>query len=247
MTPAPGRTTDDGGRGRPGTDDREEAALSRLMVEDEPLSRVAARVAQAARMTLPGIDEASVTLVEDDRAGTVAFTGELAVHLDERQYEQGFGPCLDASRSGRLVQVRDTADEARYRDFARQAARAGVTRSLSVGMPVPGRAVGGLNLYARSGTGFDEEALAATHAFAAEAAVVLANAALLARTAEQVQQLRQAMASRSVIEQAKGMVMIARGCSEDEAFAELGQLSRRTNRKLRDVAQEIVEDRGRAL
>ncbi|MFC3688014.1 GAF and ANTAR domain-containing protein [Aquipuribacter hungaricus] len=246
MTPAPGRT-DDGGSGRPGADDREEASLSRLLVEDEPLSRVAARVAQAARQTVPGVDEASVTLVEDDRARTVAFTGELAVHLDERQYDRGFGPCLDASRSGRLVQVRDTADETRYPDFARQAVRAGVTRSISVGLPVPGRAVGGLNLYARSGTGFDEEALAETHAFAAEAAVVLANAALLARTAEQVQQLRQAMASRSVIEQAKGMVMAARGCSEDEAFAELGQLSRRTNRKLRDVAQEVVDGRGRTV
>lgn len=63
----------------------------------------------------------------------------------------------------------------------------------------------------------------------------------------QVGQMQQAMASRAVIEQAKGMVMVVRGCTEDEAFAELVQTSRHTNQKLRDLATDLVTARGATL
>ena len=223
------------------------SGVAQVLLGEEPLTQVLERVAQSAKDTLPGEFEVSVTMVEDGRPRSVVFTGGLAVHLDERQYEDGFGPCLDAARTGRTIALPDMAADEAYPGFARQASRQGVTRSLSVGLPVPGRSVGGLNLYGRDRTGFDGATVAAAEAFAGQVAVVLANAAIYARAAEQVQQMREAMASRSVIEQAKGMVMAARRCTADEAFTELSRMAARTGRKVRTLAEEIVERKGEGL
>lgn len=221
--------------------------LSRLLLGREPLPEVLGRVARLARATIPGIDEASVTLVDGDRARTVVFTSDLAVQLDERQYADGFGPCIDAARAGRLIQVPDTDADPAYPGFAVQAARAGVTRTLSVGLPVPDRSVGGLNLYSRSGRGFDAATLAAAHAFADDAAVGVANASLYAQAVEEVRQLKEAVASRAVIEQAKGMIMVVSSCDADTAFTELARTASTSGRKLRQVAAEIVEGLGQSL
>jgi AmiR/NasT family two-component response regulator len=55
------------------------------------------------------------------------------------------------------------------------------------------------------------------------------------------QQLQEALTSRAVIDQAKGMVMARNGVSADEAFTVLRTTSQRENRKLRDLAQEMVD------
>jgi len=59
----------------------------------------------------------------------------------------------------------------------------------------------------------------------------------------EIAQLRSALASRDVIGQAKGVLMVVHACSADEAFAMLRELSQRTNVKLRDVAAQVVADR----
>ena len=62
-------------------------------------------------------------------------------------------------------------------------------------------------------------------------------------TATLAHQLSEAMKSRAVIEQAKGILIADHGITPDEAFAMLVQLSQRTNTKLRDVAQRLVDAR----
>jgi AmiR/NasT family two-component response regulator len=59
--------------------------------------------------------------------------------------------------------------------------------------------------------------------------------------AEQAENMQQAMASRAVIEQAMGVVMARVGCDADAAFQLLVEQSQHENRKLRDVAAELVE------
>lgn len=207
-----------------------------------PMTEVLGRVAALAQETIPGVAQASVTLVRAAGATTVAFTGDLAVHLDERQYEAGFGPCTDAAATGSVVEVPDTASEELYRDFARLAARVGVTNSLSVGMPIAQETTGAINLYGTAGPG----SLAGTarwlcHQYAGWASIAVANAELHSQAVERASHLEQAMASRAVIEQAKGMVMCLQGCSADDAFRVLAKVSQRTNRKLRDLAQRVVD------
>ena len=216
--------------------------LGRLPLDQMPLGQVLARVAELARATIPGADEVSVTLIEADEARSVAFTGDLAKDLDERQYADGFGPCMDAARGGQAVVVADTAAEERYPEYAAVAARAGVRSSLSVGMPVPQRVVGGLNLYSTGVGAFDEEALAVASAFADFGAVALLNAGLVASKTALARQLEEAMATRAVIEQAKGLLVGRLGCTPEEAFDHLSRQSQNANRKLHQVAAQIIAD-----
>jgi GAF domain-containing protein len=219
------------------------AELSGIVLARQPLGVVLRHIADLAAKTIPGIDEASVTLIERGRPRTVAFSGQLAVTLDERQYEDGFGPCLDAARHGQTILLDAENHDGTYGTFARQARRQGVSHVLSVGMPALQQTSGGMNLYGSgSASPFDEATIEAATTFAGHAAVTLFNAALYAGAQDEVAQMKQAMASRAQIEQAKGVIMSQRHCGAEEAFAILVDLSSNTNRKLRDVAQSVVDD-----
>ena len=219
------------------------AELSAIVLGSQPLGAVLRRIAELAVKTIPGIDDASVTLIERGRPRTVAFSGQLAVTLDERQYETGFGPCLDAARHGQTILL-DTWDEGGvYAEFARQARRQGIRHVLSIGMPALQKTSGGMNIYSSGAAGvLDEATIDTATALAGHAAVTLFNAALYAGAQDEVAQLKQAMASRAQIEQAKGIIMRDRRCTAEEAFAILVDLSSHANRKLRDIAASIIAD-----
>ena len=214
--------------------------LGRLDLTSMPLGQVLQRVAELAQATIPGADEVSVTLLDGEKAHTAGFTGPVAAQLDERQYAAGFGPCMDAALGGEVVSLPDLGQDERYPGFSAVATRHGVRSSLSVGMPVPQRRVGGLNVYARKAHAFDDAAVDLARAFADYAAVALLNASLLESKEALARQLEQAMASRAAIEQAKGILMARTGCTPEEAFALLSRQSQNTNRKLHDVADDLV-------
>ena len=216
------------------------AELALMAVEDSsPESRLL-RVAQLAQRTLPEVQDVSVTLVERNHPKTVVFTGPLAVDLDERQYAIGFGPCLDAARSGLVISV-DAADETSpYGEFASLAARAGIRQTLAVGMPVSGRSIGGLNVYRSVDGPVPDLLLEQVEAFVAVAAVTVNNVASYTRAVRETEDLRTAMDTRAVIEQAKGILIARERCSPDQAFELLTRMSQHTHTKLRDVAVQIV-------
>jgi GAF domain-containing protein len=217
------------------------AELSAIVLGAQPLSQVLERVAELAQQAIPGAGAVSVTLLDGDQARSVAFSGELAAGLDERQYEAGFGPCMDAARTGTTVTIADTATDQIYPGFAREASRHGVSHTVSVGLPVAERTIGALNVYGVDAHGsFDQDAIATAQTFSHYAAVALANAALFSTTADLVQQLQHALQSRAVIDQAKGIIMSQRHCSPDQAFGHMVVLSNDQNRKLHDIAAEIV-------
>nr|WP_246315403.1 ANTAR domain-containing protein [Kineococcus aurantiacus] len=215
--------------------------LSRLVVGQTPLSEVLGRVAELTQRCVPGADEVSVTLLEGEKGHSAAFTGSLAAALDERQYERGFGPCVDAAQGGVLIRVDDTATDEVYPDFARAAARQGVRNSLSLGLPMPQPVLGGINVYRFEDGPLDDEAVQLLQVFAGYAAVALANHALYASAVALSENLQLAMRSRATIEQAKGVLVASLHCTPEEAFAHLAKQSQNTNRKLRDLAAEIVE------
>ena len=92
-----------------------------MKLGERDLQAVLGGVAELARQTLPGVVGASVTLVEYNRAFTAAFAGQLALDLDETQYQEGFGPCLEVAQSAGTVTVPDMAAETRWPAFAGQA------------------------------------------------------------------------------------------------------------------------------
>ena len=214
--------------------------LGRMKLGETDLKGVLDEVAQLAKRTIPGTDEVSVTLVTDKNAQTAAYTGQLALTLDEWQYGKGHGPCLAASVSHATVSLPDMATEDRWPDWAAQALEAGTHSSLSIGLPIDDQITGALNVYARKPEAFDGDAIILGQTFAGYAAVALANAHLFDAQASLAQQMQAAMQSRAVIEQAKGIIMGSRRCSADQAFAILTKVSQDSNRKLRDVAAALV-------
>jgi len=218
------------------------AELGQIKFSETSLSDTLAHVSGVAKRTIPGAAEVSVTLVQACRASTAAFTGALALHLDERQYEKGYGPCLDAASGGEAMLITDIAIEDRWPDFTPVAVQQGVLSSLSVDIPLQEALVGALNIYGAEPAAFDDEALDLARGFASYAAVALANAHQYESTAALAAQMQEAMATRAVIEQAKGILISQRGCSTEEAFDILVRASRNSNRKLRDIAQALVQN-----
>jgi GAF domain-containing protein len=130
----------------------------------------------------------------------------------------------------------------RWPTFAHAAVESGVLSSLSIPLVLAGdERVGGLNIYGQPASAFcaDDEQLAM--AFANQASVVVSNVQAYWSAFEMTRNLTRSMESRAVIEQAKGVLIARHGLSDDEAFGMLRNRSQTENRKLREIAGELVE------
>ncbi|HEV2087491.1 MAG TPA: GAF and ANTAR domain-containing protein [Cryptosporangiaceae bacterium] len=218
------------------------AELGQINLAETDLPQVLTRVAELAKRTIPGAAEVSVSLLRGGTATTAAFTGEVAVQLDESQYEKGHGPCLAAADGGETMLIPDMAVEDRWPDYASDAVASGVHSSVSVGIPVQDAVTGALNIYATKPQSFDDDAIEMARTFAGYVGVALANAHLYSSTSALARQMEEAMKSRAVIEQAKGILVGQKGCTTEEAFDILIRASQSSNRKLRDIAESLVQN-----
>jgi GAF domain-containing protein len=217
------------------------AELSRLLVNEEGLDDTLQRVADLVCRNLEGADVAGVTLIRNDRPTTAVFTDPTSPQVDSTQYETGSGPCLDAFRHQRVFRIDSTADDEQWPAFSRAAAEHGVQCTISLPLAVRGRGIGALNLYSMRAGGFSEDDEQLGMLFAGQASVALANAQLYDSAYRMTQQLQEALTSRAVIDQAKGILMAQNGVGADDAFELLRTTSQRENRKLRELAQELVD------
>ena len=122
-------------------------ALARVVVADRELYEVLTEILRIARLAMPSVEAASVTLIREDKAFTAAYDGQMALDADELQYERGYGPCIDAGMAGQMFLVDDMRTEQRWPDYAQHAAAHGVLSSLSVPLPFQGVTIGALNTY----------------------------------------------------------------------------------------------------
>jgi GAF domain-containing protein len=215
--------------------------LSQVVLADRTLETVLTEITGIANEGIPGAESTSITLIRGDRAFTAAHHGDMALAADELQYEQGYGPCMDAGRGGVVLRIDDTDTEIRWPDYTPRVRGVGVRSSLSVPLPFQGSSIGALNVYSTRREAFaSPESLAAGLEVAEVIAVAVVNADAHAQLGEQARHMRLAMDSRAVIEQAKGVLMAQRHIDADQAFEILRDASQRYNRKLRDISQGIV-------
>ena len=149
---------------------------------------------------------------------------------------------MDCIEGGEPLIVPDMDSEPRWPDWAKSAAVLGAGSSLSMPVPLQREVFAALNIYSLERDAFDDAAVELASTFAAYAGVALANMHLYTAQGQVAEQLQAAMRSRAVIEQAKGILMGQRRCTSQEAFDILVGLSQDTNRKLREVAQALVDD-----
>jgi GAF domain-containing protein len=216
--------------------------LAGIVVAEQSLEKTLGQVLDLACRALDGGDEGGVTLLEREGPATAVATSEDARRVDGFQYasETG-GPCLEAYRRQQIFRIDSTADDSRWPDFCQAAAAAGIRSTLSLPLIVGGDGLGALNIYCHHVNGFSEADEASGAAFASYASVALANARGYWRTQRLASQLEEALSSRGVIEQAKGILIAEHGCTDDAAFQLLVSVSQRGHLKLREVASELVE------
>jgi GAF domain-containing protein len=218
------------------------AQLAQIDLGAASVESVLQTVADLACEVIVAAESVSVTLLTPTGPSTVAFSGDVALKLDEGQYAEMKGPCLEAAEGGEAVLMSDSATETRWAEFASRAEGLDVKSSMSVPVPVQPRVAAALNCYASPADAFDAGSLEQARAFASYAAVAIANMQLHESTKALAEQLQSAMASRAVIEQAKGILMANRRCDAAHAFLILTGMSQTSNRKLRDVAQRVVDE-----
>jgi GAF domain-containing protein len=213
--------------------------LARVNLREHSMDTLLQTVVDLTKDVLPGHVETSISVLVNDKASTAVSTGPLATDLDESQYGRGYGPCLHAAATGETVEIADARTETRWPDYMARAVERGSLSSLSV--PLPGSDLrAALNIYAREAWAFDDDARAAADRFAPYAAVSIVNMHSYQGARDLADNLQAAMQSRSVIEQAKGILIERHKLTPDQAFQALAQASMHSNRKLRDVAEHLV-------
>jgi transcriptional regulator with GAF, ATPase, and Fis domain len=216
-------------------------SLSELRLETQTIDSIMKHIDRLAVAALQGWDAAAASLITGDQAATYGTTDERINAVDQAQYDNNKGPCIDALKTGEIQYFDGDNVEPRWRQFAETAADSGVYSTLSFPMRLDGEVIGALNFYSR-----ERDAMRPGHreegsVFAAHASVALSNAqAYLAKDAE-VSQLADGLQTRTMIGQATGLLMAQEGLTSDEAFQKLVSVSQNTNIKLREIAQRYVE------
>jgi GAF domain-containing protein len=222
------------------SDDQGLAALAQFFIDDGTLGDTLLRVAELTCKVIPVAAFAGITLLVDGRPATGACTDPQAAEIDAAQYKIDSGPCLDAFRRHQVFRIDSTYTDRRWPEFTAAAAAHGIVATLSVPLTARGEGLGALNLYSRTAP-FDDQAVAQAEVFAVQASIVLANAQVYWDARQLGERLQQAMRSRATIEHAVGILMAEGGRTPEETFQLLVRVSQRENRKLRDIASEIVD------
>lgn len=218
------------------------AELAGAMLALPDLEQLLTRIAQLAAAAVGGGTWCGITVGTEGRPFTVAHSDPRTLRVDELQYARGDGPCLQSLRTGQVILVPDLEAESRWGDYPAHAVSAGVRSSLSLPLITEGAPTGALNLYAAEPDAFDADRVRAATVFAAGGAGAVAMALRLAAQVSLTEQMRTALSTRAVIDQAIGIIMRDRRCAPDEAFGYLRMRSQQLNIRLHQVATDLVQE-----
>ena len=214
--------------------------LATLLLDEETVETTMSRVATVACRCVSGGTGASVALTKGGSPYSATWTDDRVRAVDDLQYEALEGPGVDALKTGEVVIACDVASDDRYPDLGPKAAAMGIRSILSAPLRVKVGVVGTLNVFSERPEAFDDAHVDSAELPAGQAAAMLANVRAHEECGERIRQLQEALDSRVVIEQAKGMLMERHRIGPDAAFDRLRERSQRANRRLRLVAADLV-------
>jgi len=216
-------------------------SLADTMVNDfDVVDLLTTLTAQCARL----LDVASAGLLLADRRRVlhvVAASSEQTRTLELFQLQRDQGPCLECFRSGNPVSVGDlSSEERRWPQFVPAARRAGFASVHAIPMRLRNNVLGTLGLFGVNVGALNDEDLELGQALAHVASVIVVTGSTVADGKLVVQQLQNALDSRVVIEQAKGILAQRGRMTMDDAYAQLRQYARSHNELLTLVAKRLV-------
>ncbi len=187
---------------------------------------------------------AGVTLVHDGRQRFVTAADEAIATLERVQESSQKGPCIDAVASAAPVAVPDIAHgdaSNRWPDYTVAAKNGGIHAVAGIPMLADGAAIGAVNLYDSQPRDWSAEDLRVATIFASIATGYLAHASSARQQQRTAEQLEQALNTRLIIEQAKGVLATQRETTVDEAFKRLRNYAREHNARIHDVSRSVVQ------
>lgn len=219
----------------PMSDEQLVGAVRRLAESLKPgdLDDTLGRITAAAVEVLPTVTSASLSVKHADGSiETIAPTDTMLCDVDAAQYELQEGPCYEAATDTAHVIANDLENDQRFPRYAGVALQAGIRSQAGLRLFESPKSQGALNLYSDQVGAFEDfETLGALFAHQAGMAIGYAR---------EVQNLQEAVSTRTTIGQAVGIVMERYGLTDERAFAFLARVSQQRNVKLRLVAQEII-------
>ena len=217
------------------------AELQSLLLETAGVEDFVEGVARAATRHVAPATCATITLRREGRPTLMAASDPRAAACDEVEYAADDGPCLASIDVGHTVRVPDISHEARWPAWRAAALGSGFASAAAFPRVVrPGVQIA-LNLYAAEVRAWDEGAIAVADMYADE---IARSVALCLRSTDQVEMnsdLRAALVSRAVIDQAIGVIMAENRCSADDAIEVLRSAARHRKVKLREAAGVVIE------
>jgi GAF domain-containing protein len=213
--------------------------LASVLQSQRTLGAALAGIAEAAVLSVPGCDAASVALSIEGRSATAAATARVALELDLVQYDSGEGPCLTAYRTLETLRLDVVEAGDAFPHFARAAQSHGVLGVLSLPAIWGTEVVATLNLYSRQGP-FDQSAVTVAKVLSAQVAIAVSRSPEYAAARATVEQAQRDVEDRADVDIAKGLLMATQGCSAEQAEALLRTTSDQGAEPVVDVAHRII-------
>ena len=184
---------------------------------------------------------AGVSLDDGGRLRFVTAANQRIIEVEELQEERQEGPCVESFRSGKVVTVEDLRDmDGRWEPYRTRAIESGFLSVAAIPMTLNSEPLGVVDLYAHSPRHWADDDTAAARVLADIATSYIINASELAQARRTAEQLQEALDSRIVIEQAKGILAADGRVDMDAAFEALRRHARAHNASLRSVADAVV-------
>jgi GAF domain-containing protein len=221
------------------------AAFVHALAQRPGLPEASAAVLEQAQKAF-GADHAALFLIVEAGQLDVAATTDLIadrmaelllLYAQDTPREAGQGPALTATFRGTTVAVPDIRGSDSLPGYTDLAVEEGVLSIMSVPLSHATQPLGAISLYYRLPQAFTRDEIERVETFATHVSVVLGSM-------REEAQLRVAVLSKHLIGQAQGILMERYDLSSGQAFGVLRRYSQTANRKLREVAEEVVATRG---
>jgi transcriptional regulator with GAF, ATPase, and Fis domain len=216
--------------------------LATTLLEGPTLVELLERIVTLTSRAVAGTAAVSVSVVDDDHTpATVAASSAAARDVDDAQYRDGAGPCVEALRTGEERCSDDLTRASSWPAFSARARAHGLTSVLAVPLRVGAEVIGCLNVFTSVEGGLPEEDRATVRRIAAPAAAAVANARARARVDGLTEELRTTLEERALVERAKGVVMGGAACTAEVASALLQDHAEARGVPLVEAAEQVLD------
>jgi len=214
--------------------------LAEVLQTQQTLGGALAGIAEAATVSVPGCDSATIALSIEGRPATAAVTARIALELDMVQYDTQDGPCLTtfATMNTMRLDLTDRGDA--FPHFAPAARRRGVRGVLSIPATWGSELVATLNLYSRTGP-FDESATSVGTVLAAQIAIAVSRSPEFAAARAVVEGAQRRAEDQAEMNVATGLLMVTQACTAEQAAGLLREAAAHDEQTILEIAQRIIQ------